>query len=170
MSVPRECSSQLAREVGQRELQVRPFCSEAARARFELTRKCVRTGRALIAVALAVALPGCVTTSAVPSSPFFSALARLNPFPENSNSSAAAANAPPSVTIANAAVIENITTGAISPPTDAPGPIQPNAGQNGSAGAAGTTAIAPAADRKGVYPLIARASANTGGVAAAEPS
>jgi outer membrane protein, adhesin transport system len=171
MSVPRECSSQIAREVGQRELQVRLSCSEAARARFELTRKCVRTGRALIAVALAVALPGCVTTSSVPSSPFFSAVARLNPFPENSNSNAAAANAPPSVTNANAAATDNIATGAISPPTDAPGPSQLSASQNGSAGAAGNTAIAPAADRKGVYPQIARASANmVGVVAVAGPS
>jgi adhesin transport system outer membrane protein len=152
--------------MGQREL---PSCFEAARARFGLTRKCVRTGRALVAAALAVALPGCVTTTAVPSSPFFSAVARLNPFPENSNSNAAAANAPPSVTNANAAVAENITTGAISPPTDATGPSQPAASQNGSAGAAGNTAIAPAADRKGVYPLIARASANMAGVAVAEP-
>src|SRR5450631_4317 len=171
MSVPRERPSQIAREMGQRELQVRPSCFEAARARFGLTRKCVRTGRALIAVALAVALPGCVTTSSMPSSPFFSAVARLNPFPANSNGNAAAANAPSSVTNANAAATENITTGSISPPTDAPGPSQPNAGQNGSAGAAGNTAIASAADRKGVYPQIARASANMAGVAAvAEPS
>ena len=166
MSVPRECSSQIALKVGQRELQVRPSCFEAARVRFALTRKCVRTGRALIAVALAVALPGCVTTSSVPSSPFFSAVARLNPFPANSNGNAAAANAPPSVTNANAAAAENITTGSISPPTDATGPSQPNAGQNGSAGAAGNTAIASAADRKGVYPLIARASENMVGVVA----
>jgi adhesin transport system outer membrane protein len=171
MSVPRECSSQIAREVGQRELQVRLSCSEAARARFELTRKCVRTGRALIAVALAVALPGCVTTSSVPSSPFFSAVARLNPFPENSDSNAAAANASPSVTNANAAATENITTGSISSSTDAPSPSQPNAGQNGSAGAAGNTAIASAADHKGVDPQIARASANmVGVVAVAGPS
>jgi adhesin transport system outer membrane protein len=137
--------------------------------RLALTRKCVRTGRALIAVALAVALPGCVTTSSVPSSPFFSAVARLNPFPANSNSNAAATNAPPSVTDANAAAAENVTTGSISPPTDAAGPSQPNAGQNGSAGAAGNAAIASAADRKGVYPLIARASENMVGVVA-EPS
>lgn len=157
--------------MGQRELQVRPSCFEAARARFGLTRKCVRTGRALIAVALAVALPGCVTTSAVPSSPFFSAVARLSPFPANSNGNAAAANAPSSVTNANAAATENITTASISPPTDAPGPSQPNAGQIGPAGAAGNTAIASAADRKGVYPQIARASANMAGVVAvAEPS
>lgn len=171
MSVPRECSSQIALEVGQRELQVRPSCFEAARARFALTRKCVRTGRALIAVALAVALPGCVTTSSVPSSPFFSAVARLNPFPANSNGNAAAATAPPSVTNANAAAAENVTTGSISPPTDAAGPSQPNAGQNGSAGAAGNAAIASAADRKGVYPLIARASESmVGVVAVAGPS
>ena len=171
MSVPRECSSQIALEVGQRELQVRPSCFEAARVRLALTRKCVRTGRALIAVALAVALPGCVTTSSVPSSPFFSAVARLNPFPANSNSNAAATNAPPSVTDANAAAAENVTTGSISPPTDATGPSQPNVGQNGSAGAAGNAAIASAADRKGVYPLIARASENmVGVVAVAGPS
>jgi adhesin transport system outer membrane protein len=171
MSVPRECSSQIALEVGQREPQVRPSCFEAARARFALTRKCVRTGRALIAVALAVALPGCVTTSSVPSSPFFSAVARLNPFPANSNGNAAAATAPPSVANANAAAAENVTTGSISPPTDAAGPSQPNAGQNGSAGAAGNAAIASAADRKGVYPLIARASENmVGVVAVAGPS
>src|SRR5216684_6365589 len=171
MSVPRGCSSQIAREVGQRELQVRPSCFGAARARFGLTRKCVRTGRALIAVALAVALPGCVTTSSVPSSPFFSAVARLNPFPANSNGNAAAANAPPSVMNANAAATDNMPTGAIQPSVAAPSPSQPNAGQNGSAGAAGNTAIASAADRKGVYPLIARASANmVGVVAVAEPS
>jgi adhesin transport system outer membrane protein len=107
----------------------------------------------------------------VPSSPFFSAVARLNPFPANSNGNAAAANAPPSVTNANAAAAENVTTGSISPPTDATGPSQPNAGQNGSAGAAGNAAIASAADRKGVYPLIARASESmVGVVAVAGPS
>jgi adhesin transport system outer membrane protein len=170
MSVLREFSSRIARETGKRELKARPSCVEAARARFELTRKCVRASRALIAVALAVALPGCVTTSSVPSSPFFSAVARLNPFPANSNGNAAAANAPPSVTNANAAANDNIATDAISPSTDAPGPSQPSASQNGSAGAAGNTAIAPAADRKGVYPQIARASANlVGVVAVAEP-
>jgi len=107
----------------------------------------------------------------VPSSPFFSAVARLNPFPANSNGNAAAATAPPSVTNANAAAAENVTTGSISPPTDAAGPSQPNAGQNGSAGAAGNAAIASAADRKGVYPLIARASESmVGVVAVAGPS
>jgi outer membrane protein, adhesin transport system len=170
MSVLREFSSRIARETGKRELKARPSCVEAARARFELTRKCVRASRALIAVALAVALPGCVTTSSVPSSPFFSAVARLNPFPANSNGNAAAANAPPSVTNANAAANDNIATDAISPSTDAPGPSQPSGSQNGSAGAAGNTAIASAADRKGVYPQIARASANlVGVVAVAEP-
>src|SRR3984893_5241798 len=166
MSVLREFSSRIARETGKRELKARPSCVEAARARFELTRKCVRASRALIAVALAVALPGCVTTSSVPSSPFFSAVARLNPFPANSNGNAAAANAPPSVTNANAAANDNIATDAISPSTDAPGPSQPSASQNGSAGAAGNTAIAPAADRKGVYRQTARPSANLVGVVA----
>jgi outer membrane protein, adhesin transport system len=170
MSVLREFSSRIARETGKRELKARPSCVEAARARFGLTRKCVRASRALIAVALAVALPGCVTTSSVPSSPFFSAVARLNPFPANSNGNAAAANAPPSVTNANAAATDNLATGAIPPSVAAPSPSQPNAGQNGSAGAAGNTAIASAADRKGVYPQIARASANmVGVVAVAEP-
>jgi len=171
MSVLREFLSQIAREAGKRELKARLSCFEAARVRVGLTRKCVRTGRALIAVALAVALPGCVTTSSVPSSPFFSAVARLNPFPANSNGNAAAANAPPSVMNANAAATDNMPTGAIQPSVAAPSPSQPNAGQNGSAGAAGNTAIASAADRKGVYPLIARASANmVGVVAVAEPS
>src|SRR6202171_3415658 len=152
MSVLREFSSRIARETGKRELKARPSCVEAARARFELTRKCVRASRALIAVALAVALPGCVTTSSVPSSPFFSAVARLNPFPESSNGNAAAANAPPSVTNANAAANDNIATAAIPPSVAAPSPSQPNAGQDGSAGAAGNTAIASAGDRQGVYP------------------
>src|SRR6266436_8223681 len=137
MSVLGECSSQIARETGKCELKARPSCFEVARVRFELTRKCVRAGRALIAVALAVALPGCVTTSSAPSSPFFSAVARLNPFPENSNGNALAANAPPSVTNANAAATDNIATGAIPPSVAAPGPSQPNAGRTGSAGAAG---------------------------------
>jgi hypothetical protein len=100
MSVLREFPSQ--REVGKRELQVRPSCFEAARVRFELARKCLRTGCSLIAVALAVALAGCVTTSAVPSSPFLTAVVRLNPFPANSNGRAMAANASPSAMSGNA--------------------------------------------------------------------
>jgi outer membrane protein, adhesin transport system len=165
MNVRREFSSEIAREVSKRELQVPPFCFEAARVRFELARNCVRTGRSLIAVALTVALAGCVTTSTVPSSPFFSAVAGLNPFPEKSNSNAVAANASPSVINANAAVSDNIATGSVAPSTAAPSSSQPNAGQNASAGLAGDTPpIAGVADRKGVYPQIARASANMVGV------
>jgi outer membrane protein, adhesin transport system len=160
MNVLREFSSRIAREASKRELQIRPFCLEAARVRFEL----VRTGRFLIAVALAVGLAGCVTTSAVPSSPFLSAVATLNPFPENSNSHAVAAKASPSAINANAAASDNIATGSVAPSTDAPSSSQPNAGQNASAGVAGDTPIAGVADRKGVYPQIARASANMVGV------
>ena len=131
--------------------------------RFELTRKCVRTGRALIAVALTVALPGCVTTSSVPSSPFFSAVARLNPFPANSNGNVAAANAPPSVTNANAAATDNIATGAIPPSVAAPSPSPPSAGQSGSVSPAGNTPAGPALNRNGVYPQIASASSSFAG-------
>src|ERR1700688_612987 len=165
MNVLGEFSSQIAREVSERELHVRPFRFEAAKVRFALARKCVRTGRSLIAVALTVALAGCVTTSAVPSSPFLSAVASLSPFPENSNNHAVAANASPSAINANAAASENIATGSVAPSTDAPSSSQANAGQNASAGVVGDTPpTAGVADRKGVYPQIARASADMVGV------
>jgi adhesin transport system outer membrane protein len=165
MNVAREFSSQIVREVSKRELQVRPLCFEAARVRFALARKCVRTGRSLIAVALAVALAGCVTTSTVPSSPFLSAVASLSPFPENSNSRAVAANASPAAINANAAAPDNIATRSVAPSTDAPSSSPANAGQNASAGVAGDTPpIAGVADRKAVYPQIARASTDMVGV------
>src|SRR6266487_3792280 len=157
MGLPRELPSQIALDVGKRELQVRPSCFKPARSRFELARKFVCTGRSLIAVATAVVLAGCVTTSPVPSSPFLSAVA------------AVAAKASPSAMNANAAATDDMATGSISRPANAPSPSQPGAGQkNGLTGASGDTPpVAEAADRKGVYPQIARASANMAGAFAA---
>src|SRR6185295_2478703 len=92
---------------------------------------------------------GCVTTSPVPSSPFLTAVA------------AAAAKASPSVMNANAAATDDVATSSTSRPANTPSPSQPNARQqNGSTGAADTPPVAGAADRKEVYPQIARASGN----------
>jgi outer membrane protein, adhesin transport system len=160
MGLPRELPSQIALDVGKRELQVRPSCFKPARSCFELARKFVCTGRPLIAVAMTVVLAGCVTTSPMASSPFLSAVAGLNPFPANSDSRAVAVNTSPSAVNASAAATDDIATSSISRSAKTPGPSQPGAGQqNGSTGAAGDTPPG-AADRKGVYPQIARASAN----------
>jgi outer membrane protein TolC len=149
MDLPGELPSQIALDVGKREPQVRSSCFS----RFELARKFVRTGRSSIAVATAVVLAGCVTTSPVPSSPFLSAVA------------AAAAKASPSAMNANAAATDDIATSSTSRPANAPSPGQPGAGQqNGSTGATGDApVVAEVADRKGVYPQIARASENMAG-------
>jgi outer membrane protein, adhesin transport system len=163
MSVLREFSSQIARERGKRELKARPSCFEAAKVRIELARTCVRTGRLLIAFGLAFALAGCVTTSSVPSSPFFSAVASLSPFSANSDNNVAAANASPSAMNANAAATDNIATGAMPPSANAPGPSQQSAGQNGSVSPAGNRPAGPVVDRNGVYPQIASASSNSVG-------
>jgi outer membrane protein TolC len=160
MRVLREISLQIARDVSKRELQARFSCSGTAKVRIELARKCVRAGRLLIAFGLAFALAGCVTTSSVPSSPFFSAVASLSPFSANSGNNAAAANASPSVMNANAAATDNITTGAIPPSTAAPSPSQQSAVQNGSVSPAANTPAGPAANRNGVYPQIASASSS----------
>src|SRR6185295_2347366 len=154
MGLPGELPSQIALNVGKRELQVRPSCFKPARSRFELARRFFCTGRSLIAVATAVVLAGCVTTSPVPSSPFLSAVA------------AAAAKASPSAMNANAAAAtHDIATSSTSRPANAPSQDQPGAGQqNGSTGATGDApVVAEAADRKGVYPQVARASENMAG-------
>ena len=150
MGLPGELPSQIALDVGKRELQVRPSCFKPARSRFELVRRFVRAVRPLVGVAMAVALAGCVTTSPVPSSPFLTAVA------------AAAAKASPSAMNANAAATDDVATSSTSRPANTPSPSQPNAGQqNGSTGAAADTPpVAGAADRKEVYPQIARASGN----------
>jgi adhesin transport system outer membrane protein len=76
-----------------------------------------------------------------------------------------AANASPAAINANAAAPDNIATRSVAPSTDAPGSSPANAGQNASAVVAGNTPpIAGVADRKGVYPQIARASTDMVGV------
>jgi adhesin transport system outer membrane protein len=160
MSVVEEFASQMAREAGERERAVRPSGLAAVRA-------CLHTGRRLGAVALAVALAGCVTTSTVPNSPFLTAVVRLNPLPANSGGNAAAAPASPRAISADGAAADTPTTGAIAQPSGAPGPRAPNAGRDGWAWDIGDTApAAVTTDRKAVYPQIARASANTAGVLA----
>jgi adhesin transport system outer membrane protein len=147
MSVVEEFASQMAFEAGEPEPAMRPSGFAAARA-------CLHTGRRLGAVALAAVLAGCVTTSTstVPNSPFLTAVVRLNPLPANSGGNAAA---------------DTPTTGAIAQPSSAQDPSQPSTGQDGSAGAGGDTPpVAGVTDRKAVYPLVARASANTAGVLA----
>jgi outer membrane protein, adhesin transport system len=160
MRVFKEIFSRIAREMGERELQARIPCSGTAKVRIELARTCLRTGRLLIAFGLAFALAGCVTTSSVPSSPFFSAVASLSPFSANAGNNNAAANASPTVMNANAAATDNITTSAIPPSTAAPSPSQQSAVQNGSAGPAGNAPAGPTVNRNGVYPQIASASSN----------
>jgi adhesin transport system outer membrane protein len=163
MSVFKEISSRIAREIDKRELQARVSRSGTAKVRIELSRTCLRTGRVLIAFGLAFALAGCVTTSFVPSSPFFSAVASISPFSANAGNNTAAANASPSVLNANAAATDNITTSAIPPSTAVPGPSQQSAAQNVSAGAAGNTPVGPTVNRNGVYPQIASASSSLAG-------
>jgi adhesin transport system outer membrane protein len=150
MGLPRELTSQIALDVSKRELQVRPSRFKPARSRSEFTRRFVRAVHPLIGVAMMVALAGCVTTSPVPSSPFLTAVA------------AAAAKASPSAMNANAAATDDVATSSTSRPATTPSPSQPNARQqNGSTGAAADTQpVAGAADRKEVYPQIARASGN----------
>ena len=150
MGLPRELPSQIALDVGKRELHVRPSYFKPARSRFELARRLVRTVRPLIGVAMAVVLAGCVTTSPVPSSPFLTAVA------------AVAAKASPSAMNANAAATDDVATSSVSRPANTPSPGQPSAEQkNGSTAAAGgTPPVSGAADRKEVYPQIVRASGN----------
>ena len=115
MGLPRELTSQIALDVGKRELQVRPSCFKPARSRLELARRFVRAVRPLIGVAMAVVLAGCVTTSPVPSSPFLTAVA------------AAAAKASPSAMNANAAATDDVATSSTSRPANTPSPSQPDA-------------------------------------------
>jgi outer membrane protein, adhesin transport system len=167
MSVLREFTSQIAREVGERRLQVRPAGFAAAGVRLALARKCVRTGRPFIVVSLAVGLAGCVATSPMPSSPFFSAVARLSPFPAHASSNAVAANASPAAASGDAAAADTFAASPMRPSIDAPSPSPTNTGQNASAVAAADAAhTVGAAERNAVYPQIARATANTGGVLA----
>ena len=117
MGLPRELLSQIALDVGKRELQVRPSYFKPASSRFELARRLVSTVRPLIGVAMAVVLAGCVTTSPVPSSPFLTAVA------------AVAAKASPSAMNANAAATDDVATSSVSRPANTPSPGQPSAEQ-----------------------------------------
>ena len=80
------------------------------------------------------------------------------------------ASTAPSTIDANASTTNSMVTGSLRPSIDAPSLLQPDAVRSGSGGGSGNApSIAAAADRKDVYPQIARASEAMGGVFDAGP-
>jgi outer membrane protein, adhesin transport system len=122
-----------------------------------------RGSRYFTAAMLASSLIGCVTTSSVPSSPFFSAVAGLSPFATQSTAQASAPNA-------TAVATDSALRGSILPSSAAPSQGQQSASPNNSVGLAGNSAAGSGADRKEVYPQIASASPGMVGLFAAAES
>jgi adhesin transport system outer membrane protein len=145
--------------------------SKLLNARIELAKIFVGARRYAAGPVLASLLAGCVTTASapsVPSSPFLTAVVRLDPFPTRSNAGPSTENSSQSTMSANAAVIGEGAKNPPAPPAAASAPSQGKpVGQGGSVNSVNTIPLDPLADRRGVYPSIAYASPGMAGTLAA---
>jgi outer membrane protein, adhesin transport system len=134
--------------------------SHASSLRVEKFRACAGLGRFAVFILLAGELAGCVTaTTTVPSSPFLTAVIRVNPFAAQSGAGAAT-NLSSSVVNANAAAIDNTTTGSVVSAAASSSQLKKSDPQPAASNAAAALPASPVIERKEVYPQVANASSN----------